>query len=151
MTVSTRSLVKLEAIATAFRTVVTAAAGLLALAIFTGVASEDAIASAVLLSLIAIGGPIVHGALAIVLRDERDWALEATLAATGVLFALDLVTTLTVHLQDVLANETWSYVLTMVLVAIVHVVVLVQAGRAFVEQRARQATEPEPEGEPEAS
>jgi hypothetical protein len=146
--VDVRSLVKLEAIATAIRMLVTVAAGLLGLAILAGVTETFAIASAALLLFVALVGPIVHGGLAVVLRDGREWALEATLIATGVLWLLDGVTVLTMYLQTVI-ETTWPYVTVFVLVAIVHLVVLVQAGRLFAERRAQETTGPEPEAEPE--
>lgn len=143
VTVDVRSLVKLEAYATAFRLVVTVAAGLLALAILAGVTESFALASAILLLLVAIAGPVLTGWLAVVLRDEREWALEATLIGTAVLWLFDIAATLAVHLQDVLGDATWTYVLGIVLISIVHIVVLVQAGRAYADRRAREETEPD--------
>lgn len=142
-----RSLVKLEAFATAFRTIVTVAAGMVALAILAGVTASFALASAVLLLLVAIAGPLMSGWLAVVLRDEREWALEATLIGTAVLWTLDGAATLTVHIQDLLADWTWAYVLGFVLVSIVHVVVLVQAGRLLVQRRDGEPVEPELDAE----
>lgn len=142
MSVDTRPIGKLQGLATTFRLIVTVAAGLLAFAIFTGVTAEGAIASGVLLLLGAIAGPLVHGIPAPMLRDGREHALEITLGATAGLLALDLATVITVHVQNVI-EATWTYVLAGVLVVLVHLVILVQAGRAFAEQRAQEATEPE--------
>lgn len=153
VTVDTRSLLKLEATATAFRLLVTVGAGLLALAILAGVTQVTAVTSAVFLLIIAAAGPLVHGWLAFVIRDEEPWMLEAILIATGALFLLDGLTTLIVYLQDVLAEQAWTYIVTFVVVAIFHIVALVLAGRDYAEKRAREETEPEsePEGEPEPS
>lgn len=146
MTVSTRSLVKLEATATAFRLAVTAAAGLLGLAILAEVTAANAIASAVLVLTVAAAGPIVHGWLAVILRDEREYALEATLIATAVLWALDGATAVTLHLQDVLVDDRWTYLVGIAAASLLHLAVLVQAGRAYADRQAREVTEPEPEG-----
>lgn len=145
VTVDVRSLVKLQAATTAFRIVVTVAAGLLGLAILAGVTETFALASAVLLLLVALVGPLLHGWLAIVLRNGRDWALEATLIGTVLLWLLDGGTVLAVHLQGVFADRQWTYILAIVLVSIVHIVGLVQAGRLFAARRAEEETEPGPE------
>lgn len=145
MTVDVRSLVKLQVGASAFRLLVTVAAGLLGIAILAGVTETFALLSALLLLLVAIAGPIVHGGLAVILRDGREWALEATLIATVLLLLLDGGTTLAVHLQGVLGDTAWPYLTAFVLVAIVHLIGLVQATRAYVERRAEEATEPEGE------
>lgn len=142
-----RSLVKLEAFATAFRIIVTVAAGLLALAILAGVTETFALASAILLALVAIAGPLVNGWLALVIRDEREWALEATLIGTALLWILDGAAVLAVHMQGILTDTTWAYVLGFVLVSIVHVVVLVQAGRLFADRRRGEPADPELETE----
>jgi len=143
VTVDVRSLVKLEAGATAFRLLVTVAAGLLGVAILAGVAETVAYTSAALLLVIAVVGPLAHGGLAVVLRGGYENALEATLIATAVLWLLDIGTTVAVHLQNVLGDTMWPSITFIVLVSIVHLVVLVQAGRAYAAERARATTEPE--------
>lgn len=147
MTVDVRSLVKVQAAATAFRLIVTVAAGLLALAILAGVTESFAVTSAVLLLLVALAGPIVTGWLAVELRHGREWALEATLIGTALLWLLDGGATVAVHVQDVLAGSRWTYVLTIVLVSVFHIVALVQAGRLYARRQAEERTEPEPEAD----
>jgi hypothetical protein len=147
VTVDVRSLVKLEAGATAFRLVVTVAAGLLGLAILAGVTETLVYASAALLLVVAVVGPIVHGWLAVVLRDGRSWALEATLIATVVLALLDAATVITMHVQNAFGDTVWPYVTAAVLVGIVHLVILVQATRLYVGRKAEETTEPETDAE----
>lgn len=147
MTVDVRSLVKVQATATAFRLVVTVAAGLLGLAILAGVTESLAVTSAVLLLTVAVAGPLVTGWLALVLRDGREWALEATLIGTVLLWLLDGGATVAVHVQDVLSGSQWTYILAIVLVSVFHLVSIVQAGRLYAQRRAEEQTEPEPEAD----
>lgn len=150
VSVDTRSIGKLEGAITAFRLVVTVAAGLLSLAIITGVQAETATGSAALLLLLAIAGPLLHGYLASILREDRENALVITLATTAVLFLFDGIATITVHVENAL-QSAWPYVTLFVLAAITHVAVLIMAGQALAKERAEEITEPEDEPETEAA
>lgn len=144
-----RWLVKLEATATAFRMIVTVAAGLLALAILADVTANFAILSALLLILVALAGPAVHGWLAHVLRAERSWALEATLIATGALWVIDLGAVLAAHFQNVTEQAAWAYWVTFGLVSVLHLAALVIAGILFARKQAEEETEPDSEADAE--